>query len=354
MRDPHYLTIGELAARAGVSVRALHHYDAIRLLSPSARSAGGARRYGEADVRRLHHIQALRQMGWSLAAIREALDTSAMRPQELVQRQARIFEEKARQAQRASRGLRHLAARIERSEDVGPGEWLDALGLMMLYERHLSDSEIEALRAEEERTGGELEAQWLELVHEVESAMAQALPASDTAAGGLAWRWVRLVIERTGNDAALAVKLRHLHEIDSRAAQTSGVSAAMLDWIGRALAHARAALFARHLNARETREVLERQLATMAHMKAWPELVAQVRAQMNAGAEAGAPPVRELASRWQALWCESLSGGDARLDRKLRAAFAAEPDLRLGVGVDDALLAYVRAAVAALETPCAA
>lgn len=354
MRDPHYLTIGELAARAGVSVRALHHYDAIRLLSPSARTAGGARRYGAADVRRLHHIQALRQMGWSLAAIREALDTSAVRPQELVERQARMFEEKARQAQRASRGLRHLAARLGRSEEVGQGEWLDALELMTLYDRHLTDDEIEVLRAQEIRTGGELEAQWLRLVHEVGRALAQGLPASDPAAGRLAWRWARLVIARTGNDAALAVKLWQLHETDLRAAQASGVTPAILQWIGHAMAHARAVLFARHLDARETREVLERQLATMAHMHAWPELVAQVRARMNAGSPPDAPAVRELARRWQALWRESLSGGDARLERKLRAAFASEADLRLGVGVDDALLAYAGAAIAAAEAACAA
>jgi len=89
-------------------------------------------------------------------------------------------------------------------------------------------------------------------------------------------------------------------------------------------------------------------------MDAWPQLVAQLREHMAAGAEPHAAPVRDLARRWQALWRESLSGGDAPLERKLRAAFAAEPDLRLGVGVDDALLAYARAAIAALESPCTA
>lgn len=354
MRDPHYLTIGELATRAGVSVRALHHYDAIRLLSPSARSAGGARRYGEADVRRLHHIQALRQMGWTLSAIREALDASMVRPQELVERQARMFEEKARQAQRASRALRHLACRIGHREEVGQRDWLDVLELMMLHERHLSDSEIEALRAQEERTGGELEVQWMALVGEVARAMAEGLRASDPAAGHLAWRWVRLVIARTGNDAALAVKLHRLHDDEPRAGEVAGVTPAMLDWIAHAIAHARAVLFARHLNARETREVLDRQLATLAHMRGWPELVAQVRAQMDSGSPPESPAARELALKWKALWRESLSGGDARLERKLRAALAAEPDLRLGVGVDEALLAYVRAATEALEATCAA
>ena len=37
------MNVGEVAALAGVTVRALHHYDRIGLLSPSGRTAGGYR-----------------------------------------------------------------------------------------------------------------------------------------------------------------------------------------------------------------------------------------------------------------------------------------------------------------------
>src|SRR6266545_8217833 len=50
------LRIGELAGRTGLTVRALHHYDRIGLLSPSRRTEAGYRLYGEADVRRLYAI----------------------------------------------------------------------------------------------------------------------------------------------------------------------------------------------------------------------------------------------------------------------------------------------------------
>ena len=52
------LKVGELAKRAGLTVRTLHHYDSIGLLSLSARSASGFRLYGQEDVVRLHRIQA--------------------------------------------------------------------------------------------------------------------------------------------------------------------------------------------------------------------------------------------------------------------------------------------------------
>ena len=66
--------IGELATRTGLTVRTLHHYDEIRLLSPVERSHGGHRVYGEADVRRLYRIVSLRSLGFPLDAIAAALD----------------------------------------------------------------------------------------------------------------------------------------------------------------------------------------------------------------------------------------------------------------------------------------
>jgi DNA-binding transcriptional MerR regulator len=61
--------IGELARRTGLTVRTLHHYDEIGLLSPAERSDGGHRVYDEADVQRLYRIVSLRSLGFPLDAI---------------------------------------------------------------------------------------------------------------------------------------------------------------------------------------------------------------------------------------------------------------------------------------------
>ena len=67
------LKVGELAARTGLSVRTLHHYDTIGLLSPSRRSKSGHRLYGRCDIIRLQQIVSLRQVGLSLEQIGEVL-----------------------------------------------------------------------------------------------------------------------------------------------------------------------------------------------------------------------------------------------------------------------------------------
>lgn len=64
-------TVGSLAKLAGVTVRALHHYEDEGLLHPE-RTASGYRHYGAADVERLQQILLLRSCGLSLGAIRDA------------------------------------------------------------------------------------------------------------------------------------------------------------------------------------------------------------------------------------------------------------------------------------------
>ncbi len=70
--DAH--TVRQLARLAGVTVRALHHYDQIGLLRPNARTAAGYRLYGEADLLRLQQILLFREMDVPLDQIREILD----------------------------------------------------------------------------------------------------------------------------------------------------------------------------------------------------------------------------------------------------------------------------------------
>lgn len=66
--------VGTLAQLAGVTVRTLHHYDAIGLLSPKRRSAKGYRLYGADDLLRLQQILIRRELGMSLEQIGRALD----------------------------------------------------------------------------------------------------------------------------------------------------------------------------------------------------------------------------------------------------------------------------------------
>ena len=60
-RDPLGLKVGELAAQTGISIRTLHYYDEIGLLSPSQRTEAGYRLY--TTMQRLQQILSLRRLG---------------------------------------------------------------------------------------------------------------------------------------------------------------------------------------------------------------------------------------------------------------------------------------------------
>ena len=62
-------SVGQLAALAGVTIRTLHHYDEVGLLSPSGRSAAGYRIYEESDLERLQQILLYRGFGFTLQEI---------------------------------------------------------------------------------------------------------------------------------------------------------------------------------------------------------------------------------------------------------------------------------------------
>jgi DNA-binding transcriptional MerR regulator len=67
-------TVGEVAELAGVTVRALHHYDELGLLTPSGRSEAGYRLYSYEDLARLREILIWRALEFSLTDIGSLLD----------------------------------------------------------------------------------------------------------------------------------------------------------------------------------------------------------------------------------------------------------------------------------------
>ncbi|MGW7056312.1 helix-turn-helix domain-containing protein [Streptomyces sp. NPDC054887] len=74
MSDESVLSIGELAARAGVTVKTVRFYSDRGLLPEAARSAGGHRRYGPEALERLRLIRSLRTLDLPVVDVGRVLD----------------------------------------------------------------------------------------------------------------------------------------------------------------------------------------------------------------------------------------------------------------------------------------
>ena len=85
------LTVGEAARLIGVSVRTLHHWDALGLAVPSGRTWSGYRLYSPDDVARLQQVLVYRETGMPLARIGELLDEAGTSALEHLERQRALL-----------------------------------------------------------------------------------------------------------------------------------------------------------------------------------------------------------------------------------------------------------------------
>lgn len=87
-------TVREVSRITGVSVRTLHHYDAIGLLKPTAVTEAGYRMYDDAALERLYLILIFREIGFPLKDIRGILDAPDFDRNRVIEEQIGLLEQK--------------------------------------------------------------------------------------------------------------------------------------------------------------------------------------------------------------------------------------------------------------------
>ena len=90
------MTVKQLAKKCGVSVRTLHHYDAIGLLKPAKVTEAGYRLYDDAALERLYLILLFRELGFRLQDIRGILDAPDFDRNRVLEQQIALLERKQR------------------------------------------------------------------------------------------------------------------------------------------------------------------------------------------------------------------------------------------------------------------
>ena len=101
-------TVKEVSRLTGVSVRTLHHYDAIGLLHPAKVTEAGYRLYDEAALERLQSILLFRELEFPLKEIKQMLDAANFDPIAALEDQIRLLELRREQLDRLIRHARHI------------------------------------------------------------------------------------------------------------------------------------------------------------------------------------------------------------------------------------------------------
>lgn len=186
-------SVGELASLGGVTVRTLHHYDRIGLLSPTERSRAGYRRYTAADAERLHRILVYRELGFDLARIAGILDDGGADAVEHLRRQHGLLRREVRRLTGMIRGVEAMMNAKRMGINLTPGEMREVFGGFDPGQ-HAEEAEqrwgkTDAYRESQRRAAGYDKAKWLEIraeAEEINRALAAALASGAPADGAVA------------------------------------------------------------------------------------------------------------------------------------------------------------------------
>ena len=208
----------EFAKRAGVTVRALHHYDRLGLLKPSCRTGAGYRVYTDRDFARLEQIVALKFIGFPLFQIRDFLRRKDADLSAALRQQREILAEKKRHLERAIQAIERAEKAVSAGGEPDWEPFRKVIEVIQMQTRkdwmkkYYSEEQLASLR---QRWSPEVQAEsergWAELARDVEAAIAKGVdPTSDTGQE-LARRRQALINLFTGGDPGMEDNLRKLY-----------------------------------------------------------------------------------------------------------------------------------------------
>ena len=327
------LRVGELATRTGLTVRTLHHYDAIGLLCPTARSEAGYRLYSRADVARLHGIQALRQLGLPLTDIGHTLDGDGAALPSIVARQIDLLDQEVAKAAELRASLSLLQERLSGGGQPEMGDWLGTLALMSTYAKYFSPSEQKTIFD----NWDQIADKWPPLLADVRDAMDRGVPPDSLELQPLAHRWMNLMLHWMDGDFDLLERWDTMYHREPVAQQAEGPGQDMVAYISQPIKQ-RLATLERYLQPAEMKRLGK------VSDEQWQSVSVVARRLMQQGASLRSAEVQALARQWSGL-IDQLAGHDDAIRAKLVLAHTTEPLLQAAAVLDADVRDFLRKAL---------
>ena len=212
-----YMKVGELAKKAGVTVRALQYYDKEGLLSPSAESEGGYRLYTDKDLVKLLQILMMKRLGFTLNEIKKrivAMDTTT-EVLDVLSEHAMNIRKEIDHLTESLDALESLKAEIVQVDYVDFKKFADILALLQIKNerywlvKYLDDDVLDELK---NRTSGEENVTRIadainEFIAETSKLHNDGISPESEQGQDLAKRYWGCLMEVTGGDISLVQKI---------------------------------------------------------------------------------------------------------------------------------------------------
>ena len=219
-----YMTVGEIARKMDVTVRALQHYDREGLLSPSAMSEGGRRLYTDKDIVKLHQILSLKHLGFSLDNIKNRLiplDTPAEIADVLME-QAAAVRQKIESLSELLRELEMLREEVLQMQSVDFKKYADIIvNLQMKNDfywliKHFDDQTLDHIRRHFDKDSGmAFMNTFMQLQDEAIRLQNADVPADSDEGQNFAKVYWNMITDFTGGDMSMLSKLIELGQFQN-------------------------------------------------------------------------------------------------------------------------------------------
>jgi DNA-binding transcriptional MerR regulator len=238
--QPATWKVGTLARRTGLTIRTLHYYDQIGLLSPSHHTESGHRLYATEDVIRLQQIKSLRALGFSLEEIRDCLRRPGFSPLRVVELHLARLRDELEQRRQLYERLQALEAGLRERRDLSTEAFLQVIAAASVVERYFTQEQLDQIKERGRALGQEqmraAEAEWPALIEQMRAAMERGDDPAGVAVQALARRWKALIEAFTGGDMAIERSLRAMYQREPAMGAHFGLNQRLFEYAGKAMA----------------------------------------------------------------------------------------------------------------------
>lgn len=232
--------VGELAKQTQLTIRTLHYYEEIGLLTPSCRTDSGHRVYSEDDIVRLQQILSLRQLGFALEEIQGCLQRKDFSPLKVVQMHLESLKKEMENQHRLYERLSSLASALRSTETVSVDEFLQTIEVIAMYEKYYTKEQLEELAQRKETLGEEqinkVQEEWPILIASVRKELDKGTDPMDPTVQKLAKRWKELVDMFTGGKPQMEASVGSLYKGEPKVQQQFGLDSAVFQYVSKAMA----------------------------------------------------------------------------------------------------------------------
>jgi len=183
--------VNEVATIAGVSVRTLHHYDAIGLLAPAVVEKNGYRLYSDDDLARLQQILFFKELDFPLQRIRDILDNPSFDHRSALHAHRELLVEKKRRLEKILLSVERSIQSMDGGEQMSKKEMFEPFDMSEIeehrkkYEQETREryGDSDAYKESQRRTSAYTKEDWQRVQSEMDQIFRQIGEAAEQGNG---------------------------------------------------------------------------------------------------------------------------------------------------------------------------